>query len=439
MIVKKRKKSWRYETIIHEELDSILRDAVVGGRTQVFQDEIFGSMLSCDANSHYPSVELDERNSWPDFSKLNAVSFDGFDLDGIEKMEGGIYVHWLKPDSDKFGFVSIRNKKTNTLNWTQHEGERWMTLCEFRFLKTLGYALTPLPYKWNMKRSKINIETEEIEYEEIEKIIVAIVCPQLKINPFEAVRKWYNKRLELKKLDNEKEQLVKLLCNAGSFGKWIELNFDQRISTNIIWENNFAPHGWEFDRVVEYNDEVYGYVKDPVAKRAKNTANILGAYVLSYARIRLYEMFVHVGVDNLIYCDTDSVKYLDNNVIFPKEILGENLGQWTIEHRYDFFQAIKPKQYKCHIIEQEDRATGNLVSCDIWKIRIKGVNVKGVVLLLWRKQHKTGQPTSSFTHEILRDLDLKHIMEYERLIGLKESFRRNIDAGKWTVQSKKMR
>jgi len=438
-IVRKRKKSWKYETIVDEVLDSILRETVVGGRTQVFKDDCFTNMFSCDANSHYPSVELDSRNTWPNYSKLKEIDYKKFNLEEIEKLEGGIYVHWLRPESDKFGFISVRDKKKNTLNWSKHEGERWVTLCEYRFMKKLGYALTPRPYKFIQTKSKLNPETEEIETYKFEKDIVAIVCPKLKSSPFEAVRKWYYKRLEMKKQDNEKEQLVKLLMNAGSFGKWVELNYDQRISTHYVWENNFAPEGWNFDEVTKHDDEVYGYVKNPIAKRAVNTANILGAYVTAYARIRLYEMFEYCGIENLVYCDTDSVKYIDNNVSFPNELMGTDLGQWTIEHQYDFFQAIKPKQYKCHIIAQEDRTNGKLVNCDIWKLRIKGVNIKGVVLLLWRKKHKTGQPTKAFTHEVLSKLDLKQVLEYERLIGLKESFRRGLDAGKWTIQSKKMR
>ena len=75
----------------------------------------------------------------------------------------------------------------------------------------------------------------------------------------------------------------------------------------------------------------------------------------------------------------------------------------------------------------------------MWKLRIKGVNIRGVILKKWRDEYMLGQPTDDFTLSVLKHLQLSDRMVYERLIGIRESFRRGLEAGEWMEQSKQLR
>ena len=183
----------------------------------------------------------------------------------------------------------------------------------------------------------------------------------------------------------------------------------------------------------------YGYVGDPVERRSKNTANIMGAYITDIARANLVNFSDYLGFDNLLYCDTDSwfARSPETHQI-PPELLGEELGQWKLEKVCDEFYSIRPKQYKYHLKEKMTRA-GDVIPVDEWVVRIKGVNIEGVVMQQFRLEFETGRPPESFRQRVLSELDLTDCLKYERLIGLKESWRKGEEAGTWITQEKQMR
>lgn len=442
-ITKKRKRSWKYETIHNRpDLDNILRESLIGGCVRVLCDDIIKEpSFGIDARALYPSVEH-TNDRWPDFTKLRVVkAVKGFTLDWVIEQEGGVHVEWIRPDSDSLGRVATRCPKTGNLIWTEKSGTRWLNMADARYLLSKGYTLNPVPFVYERTIVREN-EAGVAEEGGTEAITVyAITCPRLKFNPFEEVKRWYDKRIEMKNNKDPRQILIKLLMNAGSFGKWVEMNQDIKIADEMTWCYEFAD--WEFSAVREYDGEMIGYVKNPIKKRASNSAHILGSYITSYGRHALFNMADAIGFENLLYCDTDSwkVKGVLDEVI-PKighGLMGRDLGQWAVENEMDYFQALKPKQYKCHFISTEDSSTGGLKECDIWKLRIKGVNVRGVILHAWRQEFETGQPTDDFTKRMLKELKLSDKMVYDRLIGIRESFRSEADAGVWVSQSKQFR
>ena len=442
-ITKKRKRSWKYETVHNRpDLDNILRESLIGGCVRVLvSDEITEPSFGIDARALYPSVEH-TNDRWPDFTKLRAIkAVEGFELGWVLKDEGAVHVHWKRPENDKLGRVATRCTKTGNLIWSEYEGTRWLNMADARYLLSKGYELEPVPFVYERSIVKQD-ETGETVSGGTEAItIYAITCPRLKFNPFDEVKRWYDKRIEMKNAKDPRQLLMKLLMNAGSFGKWVEQNQDIKIADEMTWCYEFAD--WEFSAVKEYSGEMIGYVKDPVKKRAANTAHILGSYITSYGRHSLFNMADAIGFENLLYCDTDSWKVKGTLEDFTPKIgnglLGRELGQWAVENEMDYFQALKPKQYKCHFISTEDSSTGELVPCDQWKLRIKGVNVKGVIMLAWRKEFETGQPTDDFTRKMLETLKLSDRMVYDRLVGIRESLRSDAKAGQWLEQSKQLR
>ena len=143
-------------------------------------------------------------------------------------------------------------------------------------------------------------------------------------------------------------------------------------------------------------------------KRADGTANAMGCYITAYARINLYEIGIQLGADNLLYCDTDSWKHTNSDLICPNE--GTAMGDWALEQEYDHWESVAPKQYKYHAVENDG------VVCDKWKVRIKGCSMRGIDA---------------------ETVDLKGEITFWRVIGIKESWRSDKhEAGDWILTTK---
>tara|TARA_Y100000361_G_scaffold8434_1_gene6916 strand:+ start:1974 stop:4187 length:2214 start_codon:yes stop_codon:yes gene_type:complete len=412
-IVKKIKRSWKYQSVCNDPIaDDIMRMALVGGRTQVFDtDPHTTRVVGIDARSMYPSAELGGdleilgeslERTWPDPTNLMRVKPGDLGSD-FASFEGAIHVHWKRPSSDRLGAIADTNED-GLLDWTLFEGTRWLTMAQYRYCKILGYDLDPVPFTHT-----ILADPKDPESEDQEITLVAVLSPKLNYNPFLVVESWYEKRKQMRSEGDPRQILVKLLMNAGSYGKWVERNQDQVITTEESYIHNFSDR-WDFSPVAGQ----FGYATDQRFRRAKNAANCLGAYITDYARMSLNEMGRMIGVENLLYTDTDSWKYLDpdSEITIPEPLLGSDLGQWAIEQIMDFWESVAPKQYRYHAIEDDE------IPCDLWKLKIKGCSV------------------GRLTQEEIKDFDLRGSVQFERVIGIRESWRQGHDAGTWITVDK---
>jgi len=402
-LFRKKKKSWKYESIVNNpEIDDICRKSMVGGRTQVWDrtEQVGKRMFGVDAASHYPSQMTDENNTYPDFRNMATVS-DLSKMNGklesiLDTHEGCMYVNWKRPESDKIGLFCHQETKVNGagktvnvggLDWTKEEGTRWITFPEYRKALSVGYEM--------------DIQMDDG--------ICAVIMKRLEYNPFQCVKDWYNLRKEMKANNDPNEFVIKILLNAGGFGKFVERN-----QSSVICEEQDIPMGFRFSPVQGDDDYMYGYALETdedgedLFQRADGTANIIGAYITSYARIGLYEVGVEIGFEHLLYCDTDSWKHTNADMICPKQ--GTSLGSWALEQEYDYWHSVAPKQYKYHAIEDDG------IKCDTWKARIKGCNLNG---------------------QVMQKVDLVGEQAFNMIAGLKTSWRSDLQqAGEWFVQRK---
>lgn len=397
-IVKKIKNSWKYQGVVNDPwADEVCRLALVGGRTQVFNDqELKVKTVGIDARSMYPSsqlggsIQVDQttiQRTWVNPTAYMRVA-PGELADDFHEFEGAVHVKWIRPASDELGVIA--DQSGGTLDWTARSGERWITLPQYRYAKALGYDLQVSPW------IGVDQEGESVE-------LVAVLATALKYNPFEAVGSWYQHRLELRAAGDPRQILVKLLMNAGGFGKLVEQNMDQVICRENDYVHNYNDQ-WEFDLVAGQ----FGYATKRELKRAKNSIHCLGAYITDYARMSLNEMGRMIGVKYLAYTDTDSWKYIEaDSCKIPADLLGKELGQWAIEQIMDYAHFVAPKQYKFHAIEHDG------APADYWKLKVKGCSL------------------GRLTQEEIASFDLKGTAAYERVIGIRESWRRGSKAGTW--------
>jgi hypothetical protein len=398
-IVRKIDRSWKYRAVVNDEwADTLARESLVGGRTQVFDTrEHTVRTIGIDARSMYPSAQLGDEiqvgtttldRAWPNPTGYMRVAPGNLGADFAD-YEGAVHVSWKRPGSDRLGVIAQVNDD-GLLDWTLDHGTRWITLAQYRYCEALGYDLEVVPWEG------LDEEDEPIE-------LVAVLTKALPYCPFEAVESWYEARKEMRARGDPRQILVKLLMNAGGYGKWVEQNQDQLICREQDYVHNYGDD-WDFDLV----QGPFGYATRQGKKRAKNSAHILGAYITDYARMSLNEMGRHIGIEYLLYTDTDSWKFLDDDSIEIEEsLMGANLGQWAVEQIMDYWMAVAPKQYKFHAVEDDGEP------CDRWKIKVKGCSL------------------GRLSQDEIEAFDLNGLATFERVVGIRESWRQGGDAGTW--------
>lgn len=73
----------------------------------------------------------------------------------------------------------------------------------------------------------------------------------------------------------------------------------------------------------------------------------IGIAICSYARADLWSTMLKVGIENVLYTDTDSIKFLckDRNILININIDDKKLGFWKIEGNPTIFKPLAPKKY----------------------------------------------------------------------------------------------
>lgn len=174
-----------------------------------------------------------------------------------------------------------------------------------------------------------------------------------------AIIELYKNKTELKGIDEKEYKAAKVLLNN-------------------IFGRSLQPAFYDEEARADSNGEVFKYniyfSKEEKEKKIydKYSKKILlpqwGIWTAAYGRHELLEICNKISIMSVVYCDTDSVKFLDerNKVVFEeanKRVIEELkeagmngaamdkygnthiIGTWEFEGKYDTFKAINYKQY----------------------------------------------------------------------------------------------
>lgn len=270
-----------HEIFIHADEEALRteRRAYAGGRTEVIQrlGRIPEKAYYVDVNSMYPFVmkrylyptQLVKRWNFCDVDRLQELIMDDYLV---------ICDAYVETDKPMF------HKKQNRLIFPV--GGFWTTLCTPELIKGL----------------------QEGVIKEVKN-----VCIYEADNYFESyVDYFYTKRLASKKIkDKVHDYLYKLFMNTlyGKFGQRNE-NWEpvadidpEIIDTYTIYDTTtktsetykvFGGHVWKKNELGEREESV-------------NSFPAVAAHVTSYARMLLWEAIETAGIENVYYCDTDSI------------------------------------------------------------------------------------------------------------------------------------
>lgn len=270
---------------LNESQEEFIRKTYFGGRVEIFKT--YGKNLNYyDYNSLYPSVMLEEM---PVGRPMYVRSFYN-DLIGFYRVT-------LKENNKEIPVLpAVIGGK---LFFPSGEGEFFTTTAELKLLKKIGI-------KFAVKEGIVFDQKEAIFKDYIKYMW--------------DLRTQYPKGTML--------NLLAKLCSNSLYGKFGQKRKNEEL---VLLES--PPIG---GRVF---DEYYGLYLVEKTSRSLFILPYLASYITSLARVRLYEAFLQSGLENVYYCDTDSI-------ITSSELkTGDGLGDLKLEYKIKEAVFLQPKAY----------------------------------------------------------------------------------------------
>lgn len=165
--------------------------------------------------------------------------------------------------------------------------------------------------------------------------------------------------------------IAKLFLNSlwGKFVQKPRSNFSLLLTGPAQLMQLFHDENIDHDSLVfrELKDDtlrVYGTKKPELVDTASTYNVFIGAAVTAHARTILHRKILEVGVENVLYCDTDSIIMVTDK---EKKFTDKGLGKWVDEYPstpITGFHALAPKSYSVYFDEKKPllKAKGNTLT-----------------------------------------------------------------------------
>ncbi len=319
------------------KLNELFRQGYYGGRVEIFK--LRGVELNYyDINSLYPSVMHDFE--YPLIENHNYEYTNEYIPDTL-----GYYYCNIKTPDMNIPILPYR-REDKKLIFPVGSWSGWYYSPEIAKARELGYKI-------DVKRGYVFKKTDYIFKDFVEY--------------------YYNIK---RHSSGSKKAIAKLLLNSlyGKFGQRTE--FDEFIIGNGSERYFYIPF--------------LNLTRTKRVSYAKYQHSEIAGLITSYARVRLYELFERAGIENIYYCDTDSI--ITSSLLKTSDALGDIKNESAISE----FIAIAPKVYA-----YTSKDNGEVV------IKAKGLNAKQLSF-------------EDFRNAIYRNDFSKFVYEYERIATFKQ-------------------
>ena len=148
----------------------------------------------------------------------------------------------------------------------------------------------------------------------------------------------WKKRLEYKAKGNRGMDLMIKKIGNSLYGKFAQRNDEQSYFGRLSDYKGEIAGNYRFH---EYGGEVFLQITKGEPVDSKHTFPVISSFIASYARIKLIDAMI-TNQDDLIYCDTDSIK-LNSPAVGIQ--IGADLGEWSYEIKGDVVKYQRPKLY----------------------------------------------------------------------------------------------
>lgn len=281
------------------------RRAYAGGRTEVFHmGEIENKVHYVDVNSMYPAVMKDF------LYPIELITF--WERATIEQLRNKIMDNYLICCDARINTdINIFHVKQKRLIFPV--GDYWTSLSTPELIEALDRGLLT--------------EIKNIAIYKAGNIF------ELYVNYF------YNKRLEMKKKkDKVHDFLYKLFLNC-LYGKFGQKNIQYEVvgtadPEKIEYIQVYHPDTKERETFKVFGGKVWKRKEDPNDNEAYNSFPAVAAHVTAYARMMLWKYIETAGIENVFYCDTDSLITNDGgyaNLLKADLINDKILGKLKLE------------------------------------------------------------------------------------------------------------
>lgn len=283
---------------IDSELEDIVDKAYYGGIVFLTSIDEFKNCKSFDINSSYPSQMLDHEFPYGKPVKTQMI---------IPHYLGFYHVRVKTPSNLLIPILPTKNEK-GFMQWRKGEFDTWISSIELEFALSKGYRLVEL-------------------YE-------GLVFPET-INPF---RNFIDKCRDLK-VNNDKSpgirNMAKLLQNAF-YGKFASKRIRDKLYIPLCEEDLSAGVCIDSETGIwSKRIDDYQMLRMPH----------WSAWITAHARLDLLKTVYTIGVEHVIYGDTDSItlkETADCSCINQHET---SYGFFKLEKEWDLFRATAPKVY----------------------------------------------------------------------------------------------
>lgn len=370
-------------------------DCFYGGRTEVFalyaDAEKMGKQIKYyDVCSLYPSTYLKTLPTGvPDHLLGAMVERERLDATRPDAYFGFVRCEVFPNREDKIGLLPVRDKESGRLTFPVHAQMVGVWHTEELYLAMEhGYRIGELyeAYIWEeparsdqhirgyvsyflrMKQEaegwkKLGATSDSPSEEEKARIVEEL---------YEANGRVGRIRPEYVSVNPVKRQKSKLNLNAfwGKFGQKITTSQQATVYGPAqfaeLWSCPFVhKESFRFRETSPGVFKVHYNIDEEFASPVGHGNVFFAATVTAHARCVLHRKILEIGADNVLYCDTDSVIFLDDPV--APMAAGVGLGQWTDEYPGKVirrFAALAPKMYMLDIEHSEKH-----------KVRAKGVQL----------------------------------------------------------------
>jgi len=363
--------------------------AYYGGRVQCFKPlgELLGPIRSIDQNSMFPTMM--KQHEYPDIEDVTRCAGNERILRGLLELPHRlVWADITLSAGDAPRFLPNTNDEGRRV-WDLPVFDGWLCQPEISHALELG---------WTIER-------------------VGMIHHAAAIRPFAGyVDNFYSLRQEYQRAGDGRQLFCKLMLNSlyGKFGQRAtgeRIDQDYRITEVMdddAWEETWDLNFYDADGALPY------MVKHTNLRQPRNQWFAFAAFITSYARVELNRAIMLAG-DDVVYCDTDSVHYLEaaHERMMSGMDMGTELGQWELEtpEAIPYARYWEAKVY-VHFNEAMDRIL----------VKHKGVNV--------RDHHGSWLVNAG---------DLTKAQPSLSTFGYAESFRKQVEPGRMRMVMKKSR
>jgi len=297
--------------------------------------------------------------------------------------------------------------------------KKYCLICEVLVNDKSKFPIIPYKYKGKLLfvNGKVKCVLTGPEIDLIirckQEIVIQGIHIYKKGKPFEKFSKYFYSNKEKYDLEGNLslKNFYKLILNS-CYGKCGEREIDEITKS---CNKNFIGKIIEMINGKEYHFNcLSGIMKASkfLDNDSKNAFTPIASFIISYARTYLYEGFLKLGFENILYCDTDSIfTTLTIPEIEKRLNVGNKLGDWEIQYKNIDMLIYGVKDYLI------------LKNGKILKQKLKGINLNDSI-----EENENEWLCERWT-TINNGIKIKEI-EHQRIINMKKILKREYTKSK---------